>query len=156
MHTFLSRHGPARALTGRRRVRAVIGGIVYRGERYPEFRGKYLFGDNYSGNLFALPATGEDAWNELVFEAAVHRSALRDGERVRLKDVEQDAMAASADFAVSLSASFSRFRMSRTVSPAKTLPMTPGMCALASAGSPVASMVLPIGMIWLGVPFPIR
>lgn len=39
--------------------RAVIGGIVYRGERYPEFRGKYLFGDNYSGNLFALPATGE-------------------------------------------------------------------------------------------------
>ena len=39
--------------------RSVIGGIVYRGDRHPEFRGKYLFGDNYSGSLFALPATGD-------------------------------------------------------------------------------------------------
>jgi len=39
--------------------RAVIGGIVYRGDRYPEFRGKYLFGDNYSGNIYALQADGE-------------------------------------------------------------------------------------------------
>ncbi len=39
--------------------RAVIGGIVYRGDRYPQFRGKYLFGDNYSGNIYALQADGE-------------------------------------------------------------------------------------------------
>jgi mono/diheme cytochrome c family protein len=38
--------------------RAVIGGIVYRGERFPEFQGQYLFGDNYSGNVYVLPATG--------------------------------------------------------------------------------------------------
>ncbi|MGD8239252.1 MAG: hypothetical protein PVH68_11905, partial [Armatimonadota bacterium] len=37
------------------------------------------------------PADGEDAWNELLFEAAVHRSALRDGERVSLADVAADA-----------------------------------------------------------------
>ena len=41
-----------------------------------------------------FPATGEDAWNELLFEAAVHRSALNGGAVVRLADVEKDAMAA--------------------------------------------------------------
>jgi hypothetical protein len=40
----------------------------------------------------AFPADGEAAWNELLFEAAVHRSALNDGARVRLADVEKDAM----------------------------------------------------------------
>lgn len=40
-----------------------------------------------------FPADGEAAWNELVFEAAVHRSCVRDGERVKLADVERDAMA---------------------------------------------------------------
>lgn len=39
-----------------------------------------------------LPATGDDAWNELVFEAAVHRSALNDGARVRPADVAEAAM----------------------------------------------------------------
>ena len=38
-----------------------------------------------------FPADGEAAWNELLFEAAVHRSATRDGERVRVADVEADA-----------------------------------------------------------------
>jgi predicted dehydrogenase len=38
-----------------------------------------------------LPADGEAAWNELLFEAAVHRSALHEGERVRLADVEKGA-----------------------------------------------------------------
>ena len=41
-----------------------------------------------------FPADGEAAWNELLFEAAVHRSALNDGERVRLADVEQAAFGA--------------------------------------------------------------
>jgi len=37
-----------------------------------------------------FPADGEAAWNELLFEAAVHRSAARDGERVQLADVAAD------------------------------------------------------------------
>ena len=40
----------------------------------------------------AFPADGEAAWNELLFEAAVHRSALNDGERIMLADVEKSAM----------------------------------------------------------------
>ncbi|MBC8235733.1 Gfo/Idh/MocA family oxidoreductase [bacterium] len=40
----------------------------------------------------AFPADGEAAWNELLFEAAVHRSALNDGARVLLADIEKSAM----------------------------------------------------------------
>jgi len=40
----------------------------------------------------AFPADGEAAWNELLFEAAVHRSANNDGERVLLANVEKSAM----------------------------------------------------------------
>lgn len=36
-----------------------------------------------------FPATGNDAWNELLFEAAVHRSCINDGERVQIADVEK-------------------------------------------------------------------
>ncbi len=38
-----------------------------------------------------FPADGDAAWNELVFEAAVHRSARNSGERVWLNDVETAA-----------------------------------------------------------------
>lgn len=40
----------------------------------------------------AFPADGEAAWNEILFEAAVHRSAMNDGARVMLADVEKSAM----------------------------------------------------------------
>jgi len=40
----------------------------------------------------SFPADGEAAWNELLFEAAVHRSAANDGERVLLADVEKSVM----------------------------------------------------------------
>ncbi len=40
-------------------LRAVIGGSVYRGAEFPELQGMYLFADNYSGEIFSLPATGE-------------------------------------------------------------------------------------------------
>ena len=36
--------------------RAVIGGIVYRGEKWPELRGNYIFADNYSGIIRSFPA----------------------------------------------------------------------------------------------------
>ena len=39
--------------------RSVIGGSVYRGNLYPELAGRYIFGDNYSGKIWAIPATGE-------------------------------------------------------------------------------------------------
>ena len=39
-----------------------------------------------------FPADGEAAWNELLFEAAVHRSALQNGARVCLADVEAAAL----------------------------------------------------------------
>lgn len=39
-----------------------------------------------------FPADGEAAWKELLFEAAVHRSAINNGKRVMLADVEKDAM----------------------------------------------------------------
>ena len=42
----------------------------------------------------AFPADGDAAWNELLFEAAVHRSAMNDGAPVMLADVEKDAMSA--------------------------------------------------------------
>ena len=40
-----------------------------------------------------FPADGEAAWDELLFEAAVHRSASRGGECVRLADVVADLTA---------------------------------------------------------------
>jgi predicted dehydrogenase len=36
-----------------------------------------------------FPADGEAAWNEALFEAAVYRSAMNDGKRVMLADVEK-------------------------------------------------------------------
>lgn len=37
-------------------LRSAIGGIVYRGSKYPELQGQYLFSDNYGGYIFSLPA----------------------------------------------------------------------------------------------------
>ena len=37
-------------------LRSVIGGTVYRGKRWPDLEGNYLFMDNYSGELMAIPA----------------------------------------------------------------------------------------------------
>jgi len=39
--------------------RSIIGGIVYRGSRWPSLDGKYIFGDNYSGKFWAMPAVDE-------------------------------------------------------------------------------------------------
>lgn len=42
----------------------------------------------------AFPADGDAAWNEILFEAAVHRSAMNNGARVSPADVEKDAQKA--------------------------------------------------------------
>ena len=39
--------------------RAIIGGVVYRGERYAELDGQYLFADNYSGRVWTLDAASD-------------------------------------------------------------------------------------------------
>ncbi len=60
---------------GRDDGRAVIGGYVYRGTRYPELAGKYVFGDIGSGNVFALSyeetedGSLENVQRELLFES---------------------------------------------------------------------------------------
>lgn len=37
-------------------LRSVIGGTVYRGDRLPDLKGKYVFNDNYSGEIMTIPA----------------------------------------------------------------------------------------------------
>ncbi|MCW1922781.1 PQQ-dependent sugar dehydrogenase [Luteolibacter arcticus] len=37
---------------------AVIGGLVYRGNRYPSLYGKYIFADHLSGNIWSMNAEG--------------------------------------------------------------------------------------------------
>lgn len=39
----------------------VIGGYVYRGTRFPELHGKYIFGDNGSGRIWTLTYNGSNA-----------------------------------------------------------------------------------------------
>lgn len=47
--------------------RAVIGGPVYQGLGFPEFEGKYIFADNYSGKVWMIDASGEfQAESELI------------------------------------------------------------------------------------------
>lgn len=51
-------------------LRSVIGGTVYRGDALPELRGKYVFTDNYSGEIMTIPADTPktDSW-EVVARA---------------------------------------------------------------------------------------
>jgi len=46
--------------------RAIIGGIVYDGDVYPELSGAYLFADFLSGNIWALRYDGESATTKLL------------------------------------------------------------------------------------------
>ena len=66
---------PASAFTfpvidyGRAEARAIIGGYVYRGSRVPSLQGRYLHGDNSTGNIWALdwdPGSGTVTGNELI------------------------------------------------------------------------------------------
>ena len=37
---------------------AIIGGVVYRGTRFPSFAGQYVFGDYVTGRLWTMPSAG--------------------------------------------------------------------------------------------------
>ncbi len=54
-------HGPVWTYQHTAYDRSVIGGIVYRGKRWPDLDGKYLFGDNYSGTFWAILAENRKA-----------------------------------------------------------------------------------------------
>ena len=49
-------------------LRSVIGGTVYRGSRLPELRGRYVFSDNYSGEIMTISAaaTTADKWEVIA------------------------------------------------------------------------------------------
>lgn len=52
-------------------LRSVIGGTVYRDNRFPDLKGKYVFADNYSGEIMTIPANAQkvDKW-EVVARAS--------------------------------------------------------------------------------------
>lgn len=63
-------HGPVYTYRHTAYDRSVIGGIIYRGDRWPSLKGKYLFGDNYSGKFWAMPAVpGETGKVETLGQA---------------------------------------------------------------------------------------
>ncbi len=49
-------------------IRSVIGGSVYRADRFPQLKGKYIFADNYSGEIFTVSAnaTHADTWDTIA------------------------------------------------------------------------------------------
>lgn len=55
-HVLGVEHGPLYAYHHTAYDRSVIGGVVYRGKRWPELDGQYIFGDNYSGTFWSMPA----------------------------------------------------------------------------------------------------
>jgi predicted dehydrogenase len=91
-------YGEARGLDGWYRRRKAYNSEIEEHWEVEEGRQEYQesFARMADGVIKAMladepfPADGEVAWNELLFEAAVHRSALNDGERVMLADVEKD------------------------------------------------------------------
>lgn len=54
--------------------RAAIGGVVYRGSTMPELNGAYIFGDYFSGNIWALRHSGfsVQSWNFLMAQSQGH------------------------------------------------------------------------------------
>jgi glucose/arabinose dehydrogenase len=49
-------------------LRSVIGGIVYRGRQFPDLQGRYIFMDNYAGEVMTIPAnaTRVDSWTTIA------------------------------------------------------------------------------------------
>lgn len=65
-----SEHGPVWTYQHTAYDRSVIGGAVYRGKRWPDLDGKYIFGDNYSGTFWAIPAENRKAGTPLTLGQA--------------------------------------------------------------------------------------
>nr|MUH40408.1 T9SS C-terminal target domain-containing protein [Zobellia laminariae] len=60
--------------------RAIIGGVVYRGNRYPELNGKYVFGDHETQTVWTLSKTGENTGNvDYLLNVPVSGEGNKDG-----------------------------------------------------------------------------
>ena len=59
-------------------MRSVIGGSVYRADRFPQLKGKYIFGDNYSGEIMTIPLdkTRVDTWDVIARSPDVAQRGL--------------------------------------------------------------------------------
>lgn len=59
-------------------LRSVIGGAVYRGDALPALNGKYLFSDNYSGEIMAISANARraDKWEVVARSRDVAQRGL--------------------------------------------------------------------------------
>ncbi|MEM9719190.1 MAG: PQQ-dependent sugar dehydrogenase, partial [Bacteroidota bacterium] len=65
---------------GRSVGRAVIGGFVYRGSKFPELQGKYLFGDHETQNVWSLVRNGNQAPTiEFMLNIPAEGSGGKDG-----------------------------------------------------------------------------
>jgi uncharacterized repeat protein (TIGR03806 family) len=64
----------ARGESGPMVGRAAIGGVVYRGSRFPELNGAYIFGDYYAGNVWMLRHSGNSLqrWDVLTVLPQFH------------------------------------------------------------------------------------
>lgn len=45
--------------------RCVTGGVVYRGSRFPQLQGLYLFGDWFAGRLYSLEEVSPGSWTQI-------------------------------------------------------------------------------------------
>ena len=61
---------------------AIIGGYVYRGQRFPSLKGTYIFADRCSGEIFGLKQVSPGNWESMLLNASGLRP-LTFGENVR-------------------------------------------------------------------------
>ena len=60
---------------------SVTGGVVYRGERLPAWKGVYLFGDYCSGNVWGLLRDAQGNWqSRLLFETSARITSFGENE----------------------------------------------------------------------------
>lgn len=76
---------------GRDQGFSVIGGVVYRGDRMPEWRGIYFYGDYGSGNIWGLyPSETGDWENRLLFQTGRSITSFGEDESGELYYVSLD------------------------------------------------------------------
>ena len=76
---------------GRDQGFSVIGGVVYRGDRMPEWRGIYFYGDYGSGNIWGLyPSETGDWENRLLFQTGRSITSFGEDESGELYFVSLD------------------------------------------------------------------
>ncbi|HUV26937.1 MAG TPA: PQQ-dependent sugar dehydrogenase [Anaerolineales bacterium] len=76
---------------GRDQGFTVIGGVVYRGEEFPEWNGIYIYGDYGSGYVWGLYPSQDGSWqNRLLFQADTPITSFGEDERGEIYFVDQN------------------------------------------------------------------